>query len=295
MTYMSSRKFTTHDEKTAVFPAKSRAFFAGNYPEKVHVLEHRLTQHDLLTLDAIAKLGEMLPPESREYNLGDLPIGVDADKVKPNGMGIGDTIRNIDSAASWAVLKNIEQIPEYESLLLGLLGEIRDDIEAATGKMLRPQGFIFVSSPGSMTPYHFDPEHNILLQLRGQKEMTVFPAGDTRFAADEEHESYHTGGGRNLKWSDDYLPGGKPYELNPGQAIYVPVMAPHFVRNGDKPSISLSITWRSEWSFAEADVRAFNALIRKAGLRPKAPARFPEQNRFKANIWRAMRKARLVE
>ena len=66
--------------------------------------------------------------------------------------------------------------------------------------MLKPQGFIFVSSPNAVTPYHFDPEHNILLQLRGTKVMTQFPAGDTRFAPDETHEGYHTGGHRNLVW-----------------------------------------------------------------------------------------------
>ena len=295
MTYMQSCKLASGNGDKTIFPAKSQALFANNYPEKVHVLDHRLVTHELLTLDRIAELGEALPAASREYNLGDLPIGVDADKVQTNGMGIGDTIRNIDSAKSWAVLKNIEQIPEYKHLLLGLLEELRPDIEAATGMLLRPQGYIFVSSPAAMTPYHFDPEHNILLQLRGQKEMTVFPAGDSRFARDEEHESYHTGGGRNLKWNDAYLPGGSAHTLTPGKAIYVPVMSPHFVRNGSEPSISLSITWRSEWSFAEADVRAFNALLRKFGIQPKAPARFPARNHVKSSVWRAMRKTGLVE
>ena len=46
--------------------------------------------------------------------------------------------------------------------------------------MLTSQGFIFVSSPNSVTPYHFDPEHNILLQIRGSKVMTQFPAGTRR-------------------------------------------------------------------------------------------------------------------
>jgi hypothetical protein len=56
----------------------------------------------------------------------------------------------------------------------------------------------------------------------------------------------------------------------PGEALFVPVMAPHFVRNGPAPSVSLSITWRSEWSFAEADARAFNGLLRRNGLNPRA-------------------------
>ena len=150
---------------------------------------------------------------------------------------------------------------EATYLLLGLLDEIRAEIEAATGAMLTPQGFIFVSSPNSVTPYHFDPEHNILLQIRGSKVMTQFPAGDTRFVPDEAHETYHSGGPRELKWDDGFLAHGTQFPLSPGEALFVPVMAPHFVQNGPAPSVSLSITWRSEWSYRESEAHAANAAL----------------------------------
>ena len=158
--------------------------------------------------------------------------------------------------------------------------------------MLKPQGFVFVTSPGGVTPYHFDPEHNILLQVMGSKVMTMFPAGDARFAPDETHEGYHTGGGRELFWRDELLPSGRQWPLSPGEALYVPVMSPHFVQNGPAPSVSLSITWRSEWSFAEADARAFNGLLRRIGITPRAPGRWPATNRAKALAWRLFAKAR---
>jgi len=273
----------------AVFPPETRARFAADYPETPHLLRHTLRDHPLLGIDALAELGEALPPASVEYNRGDLPIGVDG-KPEGNGLTIGETIRSIATANSWAVLKNIERHLAYAALLRDLLGEIEDEIVAKTGKMLRTQGFIFVSSPNAVTPYHFDPEHNILLQLAGTKEMTVFPAGDPRFAPDAIHEAYHTGGGRELSWRDELVEGGTPFTIAPGEAIFVPVMAPHYVRNGPVPSISLSITWRSEWSFAEADARAFNAVLRRFGLDPRAPGRWPARNRGKALAWRVLRK-----
>ena len=275
---------------TAIFDTETRDLFAGRYPEKPHKLAHGLRDHPLLTLDALAELGEMLPAVSVEYNKGDLPVGIAPELVPTNGLTIGETIRNVETSGSWAVLKNIEQHPEYERLLLDLLGELKPHIEAKTGRMLRPQGFIFVSSPNAVTPYHFDPEHNILLQLRGSKTMTQFPAGDARYAPDTTHEGYHTGGHRNLVWSDELAMGGTEWPLEPGEALFVPVMAPHHVRNGPSPSISLSITWRSDWSFAEADARAFNSVLRKMGMRPTAPRRFPGQNKIKAYAWRALRK-----
>lgn len=277
-----------------IFDNQMKRQFSRCYPEKPELLKHQLAEHELLTIDALADLGTALPKASVEYNPGDLPIGVAAEEVPDNGMSISDTIRMIENANSWAVLKNIEQIPEYEKLLHSLLEEIRPVLERKTGKMLRPQGYIFVSSPDAVTPYHFDPEHNILLQLRGKKCMTVFPAGDERFAPAEVHEGYHTGGHRNLVWKDEFLQHGQEYCLTPGTAIFVPVMAPHFVKNGSETSISLSITWRSDWSFAEADAHAMNRWLRNHGFHPTAPGRFPKQNKIKANVWRVIRKAGLT-
>ncbi len=275
---------------TAVFDSTNRQVFAQNYPEIPHKLTHMLGDHPLLTIEALAQLGEKMPPASVEYNKGDLPVGIDPALVPANGLTIGDTIRDVETSGSWAVLKNIEQHTEYEALLIGLLAELKPHIEGKTGRMLRPQGYIFVSSPNAVTPYHFDPEHNILMQLRGQKVMTQFPAGDARFAPDQTHEGYHTGGHRNLVWRDEFAAGGSAWPLSPGEALFVPVMAPHHVKNGPGVSISLSITWRSDWSFAEADARALNGMLRRIGIRPKAPGRFPAQNKAKAYAWRVMRK-----
>ena len=273
----------------AIFNALARANFRSSYPEGPHKLRHALASHPLLELAALAKLGEALPQTSIEYNRGDLPIGING-KPRATGLTIAETIRDIDNANSWAVLKNIEQSPPYAALLASLLEEIEPIITRKTGAMLKTQGFIFVSSPSAVTPYHFDPEHNILLQLRGRKAMTVFPAGDAHFAPDKVHETYHTGGGRELSWQDEFADHGVCFPLEPGEAVYVPVMSPHHVKNGDAPSISLSITWRSAWSFAEADARAFNGLLRRFGFTPKSPQRWPARNTAKAIGWRIARR-----
>jgi hypothetical protein len=272
-----------------VFSPEARAAFAQHYPEVPHKLVHSLGAHPLLELDALAGLAEALPPASIEYNAADQPLGVTG-KPEPTGVPIGETIRNIGSSGSWAVLKNIEQDPGYAALLDGLLAELRPEIEARTGRMMTTQGFVFITSPGGVTPYHFDPEHNILLQIRGSKVMTQFPAGDAAFAPDEVHETYHTGGARELAWRDELAADGRDFALGPGEALFVPVMAPHFVRNGPQPSVSLSITWRSEWSFAEADARAFNGMLRQIGLRPRSTGRWPSRNLAKAFGWRMLRK-----
>jgi hypothetical protein len=122
--------------------------------------------------------------------------------------------------------------------------------------------------------------------------MTVFPADDQNIAAGELHETFHLGGHRNLPWRDEFQPKGKPFDLAPCDAVYVPVKAPHWVKNGPEVSISFSITWRSEWSYREEQAHGLNRLLRDAGLNPVPPARFPRQNLAKSITYRAVGRAR---
>lgn len=271
----------------------SRRRFADCYPERPLKLEHSLHRHPLLEFERLAQLAEALPASSVEYNLADLPIAIDGKPGRPD-LSIGEMIRQIGQAGSWCVLQNIEQDPAYAALLDELFDDVVPEVEAKTGPMLNRVGFVFVTSPGGVTPCHFDPEHNILLQVRGSKVMTQFPAGDIAYAPDEAHEVYHTGGPREVPWTARLETDGTEFAIGPGEGLFVPVMAPHFVRNGSEPSISLSITWRSQWSYEEADARAFNSVLRRAGLNPNAPGRWPARNRAKALGWRAIRRLRPV-
>ena len=278
-----------------VFPSETLDRMAALYPLQAGLLHHHLPDHPLLSLEALATLGEHLPASEVEYNPGDVPIGIRPEDIPSNGLSIGETIRTIDTNGSWAVLKNIENVAAYRTLLMDLLRELEPLVTPRTGAMLTPQGFVFISSPGSITPFHFDPEHNILLQLRGTKVMHVWPAGDERFAHRREHERYHTGGHRNLPWEEDYKDDAQQVPLGPGDAVLMPVMAPHFVANGDAPSISLSITWSSEWSYRESEAHAANAALRRMGLDPQMPPRWPSYAWMKTVGWRIARRLRAVK
>jgi hypothetical protein len=275
----------------AIFPADALAAFEAAYPEQPTRIAHGLAGHPLFTLEALAELAARLDPGKVEYNQGDLPVGIDASQVPGNGLSIADTIRSIETCGSWMVLKFVESDCAYRGVMEEALAGLMPVVSPRTGEMLKRESFIFVSSPDAVTPFHFDPEHNILLQLRGTKTMTVFPAGDEAIVAAESHEAFHNGGHRNLPWKADFAASGRPVTLAPGEAVYVPVKAPHWVKNGPEVSISLSITWRSEWSYAESDARALNAILRRFGVNPAPPKRYPARNIAKALAMRAIRRA----
>lgn len=279
-----------------IFEETVKAAFASAYPAQPCKLAHRLSGDPLLSLDALADLAGALPAASIEYNPGALPIGIAPEDVPAGKLGVVETIRTIGESGSWVVLKRIEQVPAYAALLERVLGELSDVVAPRTGEMLQREGFIFVSSPGAVTPFHFDPEHNILLQLSGAKTMTLFPPQDETISPPELHEAFHMGEHhRNLPWNDHYAAHGQAISIAPGEAIHVPVKSPHWVQVGpDEPSISLSITWRSQWSYAEADARAFNRAVRRWGFKPRSPSAFPARNLGKSLAWRILSRANAI-
>jgi hypothetical protein len=274
------------------FMDSARVAFTDAYPEQPILLDHGLCDHPLLKLEALAELAARIRPVDAEYNRGDLPVGLDPADTPANGLSVEETIRSIEQCGSWMVLKFVEQDPVYRDLLHDTLGELEEVVRPTTGAMLKREAFIFISSPDAVTPFHFDPEHNILLQIRGAKTMTVFPASDEALVSGEAHETFHAGGHRNLPWRDDFAARGRPFALEPGKAVYVPVKAPHWVRNGPEVSISFSVTWRSEWSYREEYARRMNAVLRLAGLRPASPKRYPHQNHLKSLGYRVIDKAK---
>lgn len=283
---------TTHTRLTPgkVFDAEAHARFAAIYPEQSGKITHGLAGHPLFELEALVQLSQRIRPVDVEQNLANLPIEVDPATVQHNGLSVADSIRSIEQNGSWMVLKFVEQDSTYRALLDEILDELEPAVARRTGRMYKREAFIFVSSPNAVTPFHMDPEHNILMQLRGQKTMTLFPAADPELTPGELQEAFHRGSHRNLPFRDEFAPKGKPVTLTPGEALYVPVKAPHWVQNGPATSVSLSVTWRSEWSYREMDAHAFNAMLRNAGVKPRLPARHPGQNLFKAYAWRALTK-----
>ena len=276
---------------TATFGREALTSLATAYPEQPCGLRHTITDHPLLGLDALAALSQRMRPVDVEYNRADLPIGVDPRDVPNNGLSAIETIKEIEKCGSWMVLKFVEQDPSYRDLLRSILSDVEPAIGRSTGPMLKPEAFIFLSSPGAITPFHFDPEHNILLQIRGSKTMTLFLCHSTAIVASELHEAFHAGAHRNLPWNDEHEQQAVPFTLRPGDALYVPVKAPHWVRNGDMPSVSISVTWRSEWSYHEEYAHHMNRLLRRMGLRPAPPKRFPNRNWIKSTAYRALAKA----
>jgi len=266
------------------------AALAGRYPQVPARLAHRLAGDPRFTLEALVALAARLPAGSIEYNAGDLPVGQDPALTPANGLSAQETIRRIETCRSWLVLKNVESDSHYRAAMEECLADIAPLAAAQTGPMVKKIAFIFISSPGAVTPFHMDPEHNILMQVRGAKTMRVYPAKGA-IVSDEQHEAYHAGAAhRNLVHRPEFDALAEVHDLRPGDGLYVPVKAPHWVQNGPEPSISFSITWRSRLSLDEASLRLANRWARLRGLSPPPPGVRPLRDRLAILAHRAAMK-----
>jgi hypothetical protein len=250
---------------------------------------HGIGEHPLLEVEAVAVLAEHLPSQSVEHNLGNLPSVVDPDEVEQSTLPPGEIARTIDSNGCWMVLKNIEQDSGYRELLEELLDSVSRVVATRDGGMTVQEGFVFLSAPDSVTPSHTDPEHNFLLQIRGVKDMTVgeFPDAETKQL--ELEQTFGKGGHRNIQWEPA---NPRTFHLESGDGVYVPPHAPHWVKNGPTPSVSLSITFQTPANERAIRVHAFNSRLRSLGLSPAPPGRRPNVDKQKAAGQRTLTRLR---
>lgn len=238
--------------------------FRSEFNRHPFYVEHRLSQHPLFAIERLLELARELPGDRVEYNAGDLPITQDPKMTPRTGLSVEETIKRIQECRSWMVLKNVEVNPEYEQLLEECLRPLRKWIPDMRGL----ESFVFISSPGSVTPFHIDPECNFLLQIRGTKFVRLFPINDETLLTEQELEDFYAGGTRNLICRDEEGRKATLYELQPGQGLHFPVTAPHWVQNGPDVSVSYSITFRTEATDRREILYRINHRLRKAGWKP---------------------------
>ena len=269
-----------------------RQAFVDNFNRRPFKIGHELMDNPLFSLESLIELSRELPEDRVEYNAGDLPVTQDPGATPQNGLSIADTIERIETCDSWMVLKNVEKSPVYAALLKECLGEIKEYSDLVSSGMKQEQGFIFISSPGSVTPFHIDPENNFLLQIRGTKTVWMFGQNDREVLAEQQIEEFFTGAHRNLEFDASFRERGQKFELNVGEGLHFPVVAPHFVENGPEVSISFSITFQTRDSADRQALHRFNRKLRKMGLTPSPVSTSPWRDNTKLSLIRSMRKVK---
>ena len=266
--------------------------FRANIGRRPFTIAHRLSAHPLLALPNLIELSRRLPAENVRYNRGDVQPSQRIYTAAKNGLSIEETIRQIEDCGSWLVLRFVEQDPEYRALVDECLDEIQALSEPVMPGMCKREGFIFITSPGSITPFHADPEYNFLLQIRGTKRASVFDVSDRSIVPEEVLEKYLAEGPFCGEFKEEYQRKAFEFDLNPGDGLHFPLNWPHWVRNGNEVSISFSITFRTAQSERTSCIYSLNHQLRKRGLNPTPYGKSALLDSAKFNAYRATRRAK---
>src|SRR3546814_19551799 len=79
--------------------------------------------------------------------------------------------------------------PVYRRLVGEVLESVRPGVEAVDPGMCHRGGWIFITSPNTVTPFHFDKEHNFVLQIHGRTRIYVWDHRDN--VVESEHSRSH--------------------------------------------------------------------------------------------------------
>ena len=261
----------------------------GAFPEQPAEFAHGLHKDARLTLQGVADLADRLPRRSVICDTAAQPLLVPQGGPPRGALARpGDVIRNIEDANAWLTLLNIEADPAYADLMNSLLDQLEVGMIKLQGKMRNRVGFIFVSSPNSVTPAHFDIEHSLLMQVSGSKTVS-FGRFESDLARRREVERYWDGSHGRI---ESLPPELAAYQLTPGRGVYIPPVAPHWVHNGPATSLSVTLTYFTAATERENLIEAFNGHLRSFHLNPRQPGQSASADAAKVAVMRARRLAR---
>jgi hypothetical protein len=280
------------NEVTAIAPVitAGNAALRRDFPLKPFAIRHQLAGHPLLTLPRIAQLAAELPRDLIEYNSGKVAISQDPDAIPSVDLDPVEVVRRIETSGAWMVLKRVETSPEYRRLLEDTLLSVaraRGFNSMLDAGFEQVQGFLFVSSPNSTTPFHLDSEDNFFVHIHGEKFFTIFDNADRTIVSDDVIERSMTRH-RNLRYDERFAPRGIEFHLFAGDGCFVPYQWPHLVRTANSHSISMAITWKNREARRVNDLHFFNSMLRGIGLPQRPPGTQPMRDALKLAFYRTV-------
>jgi hypothetical protein len=259
--------------------------FIDRFNRLPFLVSHNLARHPLFEIPRLASLAKSLWGKAGGKVLFQEGIvGFDKrwDAIPRKAISFIEGITSIQESGSWAVLKSVQQHPEYKSLVDGCVSELSEIIGLDLQKKITwLEGYVFVASPGAVTPYHIDHEANFLLQIHGEKMMKICDPADRSVLSEEEIENYYVGDLSAARYREEHESKAFVFELAPGNGVHIPSRGPHWVRNGQLYSVSFSVNFFLKDIDLRARVYQFNHHLRKLNIQPSPPEKSAFRDRFK--------------
>ncbi len=237
-------------------------------------VRHHLAGHPLFTLPRLVEFARKVAatnPHDVHYDTGDVGINQRWSETARGGVPVDEAIRRIQEEKAWIFFKWAEKDKDYSALLDECLSRMEEMSGIDIRRVMKVrEAILFLTSPNRVTTYHIDRECNFLLQIAGSKTINVFDREDREVLTEEELEHFWTVDNNYARYKEQYQDRARVFHLQPGDGVHIPVNCPHWLKNDNNVSISLSVNFQYPDS-ARANLYRANYALRKMGIRPSPP------------------------
>jgi hypothetical protein len=246
-------------------------------PRRLCRLRHNYHQHPLLQLGRLEQLAQDLQPTNQCRFLA--AETTDASRFvhrgrTADGRSLDQVFRWLHEPGSWIALYDVQTDPLYGQFLREVVGKV--DGFSADEAPVDARGFIFISTPPSVTPFHIDRENNFWLQIAGRKTLSVWDRMDRETVAARDVDSFiQYGDLSGVRLTDAARSRAQVFDCRPGDGVYFPSTSPHmshtepsWVTTQDYLVISIGVVFYSAVTRRNAYVHAANSALRHLGLDP---------------------------
>lgn len=273
----------------------------GLFDKAAFKFSHRLMGHPALSMENIAnvlpRLKDRVVYSGSPFKLGDDFEG--SFKNRQQEKPLEEIIDTLQVSNSYIMVSG----PEVDPSFFELYREMLDDVESVMcslrlGKQaIDAKLFLFIASPNSVTPFHIDRFSTFLFQFRGSKTVSVFPQWAECAVSSASREAYVAYSNTKLPFSPEIDALGTEFNFSPGEALHIPFIAGHHVKNGPGDvSISMSIIFNTSQSIAWRQALRFNftarKLYKKIGMQPSPIGQSFARDLIKAKAWSAFSSVR---
>lgn len=251
----------------------SGSVFRKNFNKSSFIFEHNLSDRPAFSTERLENLLELtIPhPELLYWDAGEKRIDQRWNEKPGRDFSAQEAFRRIRENGAWIILFGASRDPEIAELLDATMEQVRELSGYDLFKDLKTRdAYIFITAPHRVTTYHIDFQCGFLLQLRGAKELHVFDQTDRENLPEVELEKFWTKDTNAAIYKPQFENRAKVVQLIPGIGAHIPVNAPHWLKNGDDISVSLSLNFQFKNSVL-ANIYRTNYYLRKMGLQPTPP------------------------
>jgi hypothetical protein len=247
--------------------------WGGFKPWQPSAVRHRLSEHPLFDMDSLVALGQRLEARRSVRSHSDQATAgtsfAQAPQLHPSPQAVSGALRDVAHAQAWMSLLNVQSDATYRRLVDQVFDDLAPMLSQHDPGLCYRGGWIFITSPGAVTPFHMDKEHNFILQIRGSKTLYVWDPDDTEVLSEAARDLFHATHSRDrVQWQESHRARAHRHVLQPGMGAYMPSTSPHLVENGDNVSVTASFTYYSDATRRNALLHTLHHRLREHGGMP---------------------------